>query len=388
MYAILHYLYRDASNWKTFGEVAFPNPDGKTAEETTDLLRAMFKDGEFFVAESLEIPTLYHDRDDPKWADQAHGYHEFASIEIVEKVEPGIKLDDRTVTEMLKAFRAEGEKNWHIVRDLDAEKPDDVAEAEIYIRLYHGRTSIDEKLDDWGWNGPVLGPYESIQLTYGTHIKMHKADHFEDLGVVEDLIFYDGYYYGDASIFSSDDVPDGVEEYAYWKAHGNYTREHVLEIAKDYGCLVTEAAIAEILDGEYLDETYHPHRENHPFVKKALSILDKLKEIDIEATPEEELKAMRGYFAIVASNVRQEEEDEDPENDDNFWELDFVTVFDALTDATGLHADIGVEVRCFCVIPGANYPYDFEYMKENYATVFTLPVTSPDAAQPEKEQIL
>ena len=390
MYAILHYLYRDASNWKTFGEVAFPNPDGKTAEEITDLLRAMLKDGEFFVAESLEIPTLYHDRDDPKWADQAHGYHEFLSIEIVAEPEPGIERDDRTIMEVLKTFLTESEKNWHIVRDLDAEKPDEEhkSKANVYIHLYHGRTSIDEKLDDWGWNGPVLGPYESIQLTYGTHIKMHKADHFEDLGVVEDLIFYDGYYYGDASIFSSDDVPDGVEEYAYWKAHGNYTRENVLEIAKDYGCLLTEAAIAEILDGEYLDETYHPHRENHPFVKKALSILDKLKEIDIEATPEEELKAMRGYFAIVASNVRQEEEDEDPENDDNFWELDFVTVFDALTDATGLHADIGVEVRCFCVIPGANYPYDFEYMKENYETVFTLPVTSPDAAQPEKEPSL
>ena len=32
MYAILHYLYRDASNWKTFGEVAFANPDEKTAD--------------------------------------------------------------------------------------------------------------------------------------------------------------------------------------------------------------------------------------------------------------------------------------------------------------------------------------------------------------------
>ena len=388
-YAILHYMYRDASNWKTFGEIAFANPNGKAEAEITDAIRSILEGGEFFVAESLELPTLYHDRDDPKWADQAHGYHEIASIEIMENVEPGIKLDDRTMTEMLKAFRVEGEKNWPVVRDLDAEKPDDVTEAEAntYIRLYHGRTSIDEKLDDWGWNGPTLGPYESIQLTYGTHIKMHKADHFEDLGIVEDLIYYDGYYYGDASIFPSDDVPDGVEEYAYWKAHGNYTREHVLEIAKDYGCLVTEAAIAEILDGEYLDETYHPHRENHPFVEKALSILDKLKDIDIEATPEEDLKAMTGYFAIVASNVKQED-DEEPENDEYFWELNFVSVFDALEEASTLQKTIEAEVRCFCVIPGADYPCDFMYMKENYPTVFTLPVSSPDVAQPEKEQIL
>ena len=386
MYAILHYLYRDASNWKTFGEVAFANPAGMTEAEITDAIRSTLEGGEFFVAESLELCTLYHDRDDPKWADQAHGYHEFERIEIVEKVYPGIKLDDRSIVEMLKLFQAESKKNWPIVRNLDAEKTDDLPEANTYLRLYHGRKSLDEKLDDWGWNGPVLGPYESVQFTYGTHIKMHKVDHFEDLVLVEDLIFYDGYYYGDASIFSSDDPPEGVEEYAYWKAHGNYTRDTVLEIARDYGYLITEAAIAEILEGEYLDDTYHPHRENHPFVKKALLILDKLKEIDLEATSEEDLKAMKGYFAIVASNVRQQEEDEDPENDENFWELDFVSVFDALTDAAALHKEAGVEVRCFCVIPGANYPYDFAYMQENYATIFTLPASNPDAAQPEREQ--
>lgn len=121
MYAILHYLYRDASNWKTFGEVAFANPEGKTEADVTALIRATLEGGEFFVAESLELPTLYHDRDDPEWADQAHGYHEFASMKIVEKVEPGIKRDDRTMTEMLKAFLAESEKNWPVIRDLEAE---------------------------------------------------------------------------------------------------------------------------------------------------------------------------------------------------------------------------------------------------------------------------
>jgi hypothetical protein len=261
-------------------------------------------------------------------------------------------------------------------------------EKQIYIRLYHGRMSIDEDLDDWGWNGPILGPYESVQLTYGVHIKMHKADHFEDLGIADDLIYYDGYYYGDLEIFESAEVPEGIEEYAYWKAHGNYTREHVLEIAKDYGCLITEAAIEEILAGEYLDETYHPHREKHPFVKKALTMLDKLKEIDIAATPAEDLQAISGYLAIVAENVSQEEEDADAEDDEYFWELDRTSVFEALEDAAELHRLLGVEVRCFCVIPGAAYPCDFTYMKENYTTVFTLPARTPVAAQPEKEATL
>ena len=253
-------------------------------------------------------------------------------------------------------------------------------ENKIYIHLYHGRESMDEQLDDWGWDGPVLGPYESIQLTYGVHIKMHKADHFEDLGIADDLIYYDGYYYGDMEIFESDSPPDGTEAYVYWKAHGNYTRDHVLEIARDYGCLVTEAAITEILEGEYLDETYHPHREKHPFVKKTLAILDKLNDFDIAATPAEDLQALKGYFAIVAENVRQMEEDEEPENDENFWEWwDETTVFDMFEHARKMREELGLEVRCFCVIPGANYPYDFEYMKENYETIFTLPI-------PQKEQ--
>ncbi len=258
------------------------------------------------------------------------------------------------------------------------QKPD----SDLYIRLYHGRENIDDKLDDWGWNGPVLGPYESIQLTYGAHIKMHKPDHFEDLGIADDLIYYDGYYYGDMEIFSSDTPPDTVEEYAYWKAHGNYTREHVLEIARDYGYLVSEAAIEEILAGEYLDETYHPHHEEHPFVKKALYILEKLKEIDITTAPETELKAISGYLAVVAENASEEDQDE-PEGDEYFWELDHTSLFDALEEAAELYRLLGVEVRCFCVIPDAVYPCDFTYMKEHYTTVFTL-----SANEPKKEQIL
>lgn len=383
-YAILHYLYRDAANWKTFGAVAFPNPGEKTAGEITAALRATLEGGEFFVAESLELPTLYHDQGDPNWADQAHGYHEFEQVELDAEPRSGIKRDERTITELLEAFTTESEKDWGIVRDLNAEKPDE-PEGNLYIRLFHGRENMDEKLDDWGWEGPILGPYEGIQLTYGTHIKMHKADHFEDLGIAEDLIYYDNYYYGDAEIFSSDEPPDAVEAYAYWKAHGNYTREHVLEIAKNYGCLVTEVALEEILAGEYRDETYHPHHEEHPFMKKARSILDKLKEIDIASTPEADLKAMRGYLAVVAENVIQEEED-DPEGDEYFWELDLTTIFDALDEAAALHQVLGVEVRCFCVIPGAGYPCDFEYMKENYTTVFTLPAARPVTTHPEKEK--
>ena len=70
----------------------------------------------------------------------------------------------------------------------------------IYLHLYHGRQFPGERLEDWGSEGPTFGPYESIQITYGAHIKMHAPDGFDDLTWYEDLVFYDGVYYGDLSI--------------------------------------------------------------------------------------------------------------------------------------------------------------------------------------------
>jgi len=32
----------------------------------------------------------------------------------------------------------------------------------IYIHLFHGYNLLDEELNDWGFLGPVLGPYEGI----------------------------------------------------------------------------------------------------------------------------------------------------------------------------------------------------------------------------------
>ena len=70
----------------------------------------------------------------------------------------------------------------------------------LYLHLYHERIDPLEDLDDWGSEGPTFGPYESVQITYGAHIKMHTPDGFNDLVWCEDLIFYDGIYYGDVYV--------------------------------------------------------------------------------------------------------------------------------------------------------------------------------------------
>ena len=36
----------------------------------------------------------------------------------------------------------------------------------IYIRLFHGRKGPKQDMQDWGFNGPVLGPFDWIHGVY------------------------------------------------------------------------------------------------------------------------------------------------------------------------------------------------------------------------------
>ena len=76
----------------------------------------------------------------------------------------------------------------------------------VYLELFHGRKSVDEKLEDWGSRGPILGPFAFIHTTYAADIKVRTEDGAEAvLSLVgdetPDLLFYDGIFYGDWSAF-------------------------------------------------------------------------------------------------------------------------------------------------------------------------------------------
>lgn len=80
----------------------------------------------------------------------------------------------------------------------------------IYIRLFHGRTDPEQQMDDWGTDGPVLGPYEFAHTTYGWDIKLGKPDgNCDELFLHEDMLYYDGVYYGDWSVFDERTLNDG-----------------------------------------------------------------------------------------------------------------------------------------------------------------------------------
>jgi len=70
----------------------------------------------------------------------------------------------------------------------------------IYIHLFHGRDNVDEAMDDWGFDGPVLGPLPYVHITYMSEIKI--GDDFEPLRIKDDCVEYDGKYYGDWSMFN------------------------------------------------------------------------------------------------------------------------------------------------------------------------------------------
>lgn len=81
----------------------------------------------------------------------------------------------------------------------------------LYIQLFHGRTDPQQEMDDWGTDGPVFGPYEFVHTTYASHLKLGRLDgHCDELFVhPEDMVFYDGVYYGDWSIFDHETLKEG-----------------------------------------------------------------------------------------------------------------------------------------------------------------------------------
>ena len=80
----------------------------------------------------------------------------------------------------------------------------------LYIRLFHGRTDPSQDMDDWGTDGPVLGPYNYAHTTYSHHLKLGKPDNsVDELFGFEDMLYYDGIYYGDWSVFSQGILTDG-----------------------------------------------------------------------------------------------------------------------------------------------------------------------------------
>jgi len=75
----------------------------------------------------------------------------------------------------------------------------------LYLRLFHGRTDPSQDMDGWGTDGPVFGPHEFVHTTYVTTVKLGNPDgNCGELFMYEDMLYYDGVYYGDWTVFTDE----------------------------------------------------------------------------------------------------------------------------------------------------------------------------------------
>jgi hypothetical protein len=94
-----NYLYRDAGNYKIYGEEIFSNPDGISVQEIETKIKAALIDGEFFEPEVWGIKPLRFD----EWNDDLdHGWNEFESVE---ETNDG-QRDMRSITQFIEAVSA------------------------------------------------------------------------------------------------------------------------------------------------------------------------------------------------------------------------------------------------------------------------------------------
>ncbi len=77
----------------------------------------------------------------------------------------------------------------------------------MYLRLIHGRKQPDEELEDWGPNGPYIGPLRWCHITYLSSINICAMDDEnggtgpmftgDPMYLDNQYIVYNGMYYGD-----------------------------------------------------------------------------------------------------------------------------------------------------------------------------------------------
>ncbi len=87
----------------------------------------------------------------------------------------------------------------------------------MQLQLFHGRDNPNEEIEDWGFNGPTIGPLRFVHTTYANFVRLAFADEKTqkrffpdspavfpdpvDLDVVDGCLAYDKSYYGDWSVF-------------------------------------------------------------------------------------------------------------------------------------------------------------------------------------------
>jgi hypothetical protein len=90
----------------------------------------------------------------------------------------------------------------------------------LYLELLHGRNFPNQPMNGWGFDGPMIGPLNWCHTIYATTIRIDfqcaedERLYFQDvcfpdardMRIHDDLLVYDGRYFGDWTVFHVEPV--------------------------------------------------------------------------------------------------------------------------------------------------------------------------------------
>lgn len=83
----------------------------------------------------------------------------------------------------------------------------------LYLGLFHGRATPNETMNDWGLNGPTIGPLEWCHTTYTTEIRLEfeaaedakryfgRASRNVEMQIQFDMLVFQGNFFGDWTVY-------------------------------------------------------------------------------------------------------------------------------------------------------------------------------------------
>lgn len=103
------YLYRDGSNFKSWGEVLFSNPDSLRLSEVEDKIILAFLPDKLFVSSEISIPEKFLFAGG-KYTEYDHCYHEFDGLETCTD-DPTDSLN-RSISDFLQDIEVARKPGW------------------------------------------------------------------------------------------------------------------------------------------------------------------------------------------------------------------------------------------------------------------------------------
>ncbi len=103
------YLYRDGSNFKSWGEVLFSNPETLSVAEIEEKIIQAFLPDKLFIASQVSIPEKFLFANG-KYTEYDHCYHEFDCLEIC--VDEPTDSANRSISEFLQDIEIARKQGW------------------------------------------------------------------------------------------------------------------------------------------------------------------------------------------------------------------------------------------------------------------------------------